>query len=129
MSESAQRELAELLRDARPSERYSPPHARSGTYQAAPRGGRQQSSGRLFEALPGWVHVELPALGGHACIVSHVRERMPLGTISTLEHDTIRCVECTRCGQPRRQQLTDRSFEGGETWAVLRCECNQGKQA
>lgn len=124
MSE-AQRELAGVMASVRPGPRYTKP-----TPKPAARAARGKPSGRLFEALPDWIHVELPALGGHAAVVAYERKRYPLGTLSTRENEPIACIECVRCGAARLQELVDRTFSGGERWDVFPCfDClnNQGE--
>jgi hypothetical protein len=116
---SAAQELLGVLKDARPSQRYEP------RPKPAPKPERVTS---LYgEAMPNWVAVELPALGGDACILTKLREpRVAIGEVSKRDHDAIYRVDCKHCDQPRAQQLMDRTFAGGETWSVLPCTSCRG---
>lgn len=111
---SAAQELLGLLKGAKPSQRYEPKP------KPAPKPERETS---LFtEQMPNWVAVDLPELGGDACIVSVFREqRIAIGEMSTRENNLLARIDCKRCGTPRIQQLVGRTFAGGETWALLLC--------
>lgn len=111
---STAQELLGLLVGAKPSLRYEKPKP------AAPKPERVTS---LFaEAMPNWIAVELPALGGRADIVSvFVEKRIAIGEMSTREQSVLTRVDCQKCGQPRNQQLINRTFAGGEHWTVLPC--------
>lgn len=111
---STAQELLGLLVGAKPSLRYEKPKP------AAPKPERVTSL--YAEAMPNWIAVELPELGGRADIVSVFREeRIAIGEMSTRENSVLTRVDCVRCNQPRNQQLVGRTFAGGETWAVIPC--------
>jgi hypothetical protein len=112
-------ELLGLLKNAKPGPNYTP------KAKPAPNLGISKSDNRgslYAEAMPDWIAVELPELGGDACIVSVFREqRIAIGEMSTREQNLMARIDCERCGTPRLQQLVGRTFAGGETWAVLAC--------
>lgn len=111
---STAQELLGLLVNARPSQRYEKPKP------TAPKPERVTSL--YAEAMPNWIAVELPELGGRADIVSVFREqRIAIGELSTRENSVLTRIDCKRCGQPRNQQLVNRTFAGGEHWTVLPC--------
>lgn len=111
---STAQELLGLLVNARPSQRYEKPKP------PAPKPERVTSL--YAEAMPNWIAVELPELGGRADIVSvFVEKRIAIGEMSTRESSVLTRIDCERCGQPRLQQLVNRTFAGGETWAVIPC--------
>lgn len=119
---SAAQELFELLKGAKPGQRYEKPKAKLPPEQVKQLREQMERRGNLFEGMPNWVAVDLPELGGDACIVSVFREsRHALGDLSTRENNLIARIDCERCNQPRLQQLVGRTFAGGETWAVLAC--------
>lgn len=112
---STAQELLGLLVNARPSQRYEKPKP------TAPKPERVTSL--YAEAMPNWIAVELPELGGRADIVSVFREeRIAIGEMSTREEGgMLYRIDCKRCNQPRLQQLVGRTFAGGEHWTVLPC--------
>lgn len=116
---SAAQELFELLKGAKPGQRYEKPKPVDPERKKAL---IDMHLGRLFEKMPNWVAVDLPELGGDACIVSVFREqRIAIGEMSTRENNLLARIDCKRCDQPRLQQLVGRTFAGGETWALLMC--------
>lgn len=117
---SAAQELLDLVKGMKPGPRHEKPKHTEERRQAAV----STLVGRMFEKLPEWVAVELPELGGDACVVSVFREeRIAIGEMSTRETNLIARVDCKRCDQPRLQQLVGRTFGKGETWVVLPCLC------
>lgn len=116
---TAAQELLGLLANAKPGPNYE------AKAKPAPNLGisKPDNRGSLYaEAMPDWIAVELPALGGSACIVSTFPEpRHAIGAVSTRSESMINRVDCKRCDQPRRQKLINRTFGGGELWSVLPC--------
>lgn len=109
-------QLLDVISNAKPTSRYE---------RKAPPPPKPEPVTSLFaEAMPDWVAVELPALGGDACILTKLREpRIAIGETSTRAHDAIYRVDCKHCGEARPQLLQDRTFAGGEHWRVLPCNC------
>jgi hypothetical protein len=65
-------------------------------------------------------------------------EHVELGPAYERGRDPIGCVrvrrwpfdvECRKCGEPRKQQLTQRTNQGGETWEIQTCQQCQCPQA
>lgn len=111
---SAAQELLGLLKGAKPSHRYEP--------KPKPASKPERVTSLFAEQMPNWVAVDLPELGGDACIVSvFVEKRIAIGEMSTRENNLLARIDCKRCDQPRLQQLVGRTFAGGETWALLMC--------
>lgn len=113
---SAAQELLGLLVGAKPGPNYKP--------KAKPAPKPERVTSLYAEAMPDWIAVELPAIGGDACILTKMREpRVAIGEVSKRDHDAIHRVDCKRCGEARPQLLQDRTFAGGEHWRVLPCGC------
>lgn len=117
---TAAQELLGLLVNARPGHRHEPKAKSKGSNFEHFDNGPKPAP--FAEAMPNWVAVELPALGGRADIVSvFVEKRIAIGEMSTREQSVLTRVDCERCGQPRNQQLINRTFAWGEHWSVLPC--------
>ena len=111
---STAQELLGLLAGAKPSHRYEKPKP------ATPKPERVTSL--YAEQMPNWIAVELPELGGDACIVSvFVEKRIAIGEMSTRENSVLTRIDCKRCGSPVMQQLAGRTFAGGEHWEMVGC--------
>lgn len=111
---STAQELLGLLVNAKPGPNYTPKP------KPAPKPERVTSL--YAEAMPDWIAVELPALGGSACIISIFDEpRHAIGAVSTRSESMLYRLDCKRCSQPLRQKLINRTFAGGECWSQLPC--------